>query len=163
LCGSGLVLLFVGLRWSNAYGDPRPWTVQKNGLYTFLSFVNCEKYPPSLLYLLMTLGPAILLLALLDRPAGPAASKICVYGRVPFFYYVLHIPLIHAMSVGVFYAKYGADVFKYNLANPPPADFGFGLPMVYLFWAAAVAILYRPCRWFAGLKARRRDVWLSYL
>jgi uncharacterized membrane protein len=162
-CGCGLVVLFVVLRWSNAYGDPHPWTVQKNGVYTLLSFVNCEKYPPSLLYLLMTLGPAILLLALLDRPAGPFASKVCVYGRVPFFYYVLHIPLIHAMSVGVFFAKYGPSVFKYNMANPPPPDFGFGLPLVYLFWAVAVAILYRPCRWFADLKARRRDVWLSYL
>jgi hypothetical protein len=86
-----------------------------------------------------------------------------VYGRVPFFYYVLHIPLIHGMAVAVFYAKYGPAILGYSPANPPPADFGFGLPLVYLFWAAAVAILYRPCRWFAGLKARRRDVWLSYL
>jgi uncharacterized membrane protein len=163
LCGSGLVLLFVALRWSNVYGDPHPWAVQKNGVYTLLSFVNCEKYPPSLLYLLMTLGPAILLLALLERPAGSIASKTCVYGRVPFFYYVLHIPLIHGMAVAVFYAKYGPAILGYGPANPPPADFGFGLPLVYLFWAAAVAILYRPCRWFAGLKARRRDVWLSYL
>jgi len=163
LCGTGLVLLFVALRWSNAYGDPHPWSVQKNGLYTFLSLLNCEKYPPSLLYLAMTLGPAILLLAILERPAGPAASKVSVYGRVPFFYYVLHIPLVHGMAVAVFYARYGPAVFHYGPANPPPADFGFTLPFVYLAWAVAVAILYVPCRWFAGLKARRRDAWLSYL
>jgi uncharacterized membrane protein len=163
LFGSGIVFLFVALRWTNAYGDPHPWSARKNGLYTLLSFLNCEKYPPSLLYLLMTLGPAILLLALLERPAGSVASKICVYGRVPFFYYVLHIPLIHGMAVAVFYAKYGPAIFTYGMNNPPPPDFGFGLPLVYLFWAAAVAILYRPCRWFAGLKARRRDPWLSYL
>jgi uncharacterized membrane protein len=163
LCGAGLVLLFVALRWTNAYGDPHPWSVQKNGLYTVLSFVNCEKYPPSLLYLLMTLGPAILLLSMLEKPAGPAASKVCVYGRVPFFYYVLHIPLVHGMAVVAFYSRYGPAVFRYGPGNPPPPDFGFPLPFVYVAWAVAVAILYVPCRWFAGLKARRRDRWLSYL
>jgi hypothetical protein len=141
-CGSGLVLLRRAAMVERLWRPPPVDRAEKRP-YTLLSFVNCEKYPPSLLYLLMTLGPAILLLALLERPAGSIASKICVYGRVPFFYYVLHIPLIHGMAVAVFYAKYGPAVFSYSLANPPPADLGFGLPLVYLFWAAAVVILYR--------------------
>jgi uncharacterized membrane protein len=163
LLGASLTAAFVVLRWTNLYGDPRPWSVQKSGLFTVMSFLSCEKYPPSLLYLLMTLGPSIALLALLDRHAGPATSKICVYGRVPFFYYVLHIPLVHAMSIVVGLFLSGPAIFSWSRTNPPPADAGFGLPGVYAFWLLAVAILYFPCRWFAGLKARRRDVWLSYL
>ncbi len=128
-----------------------------------LSFLNCEKYPPSLLYLLMTLGPALALLALLDRPAGPIASKIRVFGRVPFFYYVLHIPLVHAMAIVFGLIRYGPAIFTWSRTNPPPVDAGLGLPGVYAMWLLAVLILYFPCRWFAGLKSRRRDVWLSYL
>ena len=162
-CGAALSLLFVALRWTNAYGDPRPWMPQKNALFTVMSFVNCEKYPPSLLYLLMTLGPSIALLAWLERPARTAASKAVVYGRVPFFYYVIHIPLLHAMAVAAFLFTYGGAALKDGPGHPPPPDFGYGLPAVYLAWAAGVAILYVPCRWFAELKARRRDPWLSYL
>mgnify|MGYP003694602313 CR=1 FL=1 len=161
-CGSGLVLLFVVLRWSNAYGDPHPWTVQKNGLYTFLSFVNCEKYPPSLLYLLMTLGPAILLLALLERPAGPdGVQGVRVRPGAVLLLRAPHPPHPRDGRRG-FYAKYGPAVFGYGMNNPPPPDFGFGLPLVYLFWAIAV-VTSPALLWFAGLKARRRDVWLSYL
>ena len=161
--GAGLSLLFVALRWSNVYGDPRRWTPRRTPLLTLMDFLNCEKYPPSLLYLLMTLGPAILLLALLERPAGAAGSKVVVYGRVPFFYYVLHIPLVHAMAIAIFIFRYGPVVMRYGPGNPPPPDLGFGLPAVYLAWASAVAVLYLPCRWFAALKARRRDAWLSYV
>jgi uncharacterized membrane protein len=163
LLGIALTAAFVLLRWTNLYGDPRPWTTQKNGLFTVLSFLNCEKYPPSLLYLLMTLGPALALLALLDRPAGPLGSKIRVFGRVPFFYYVLHIPLVHAMAIAFGLIRYGPAIFAWSRTNPPPVDAGLGLPGVYAAWLLAVLILYFPCRWFAGLKARRRDVWLSYL
>ncbi len=161
--GLGLTAAFVVLRGSNLYGDPHAWSVQKTAVSTVMSFVNCEKYPPSLLYLLMTLGPAIALLAALDRPAGPVASKICVYGRVPFFFYVLHIPLIHAMSLAIGLALYGPAIFTWGPANPAPPDVGVGLPGVYAFWLLAVLILYYPCRWFAGVKSRRRDAWLSYL
>jgi uncharacterized membrane protein len=163
ILGAALTAAFVVLRWTNAYGDPNPWSVQKNALFTVMSFLNCAKYPPSLLYLLMTLGPAIAFLALLDRPAGPMASKICVYGRVPFFYYVLHIPLIHAMSIIVGLVLYGPAIFRWGPNNPPPANVGLGLPGVYAFWLLSVVILYFPCRWFADVKGRRREVWLSYL
>ena len=161
--GTGLTALFVALRWTNLYGDPRPWAPQKNALFTVLDFLNCEKYPPSLLYLLMTLGPSIALLALLERRPGPVASKVVVYGRVPFFYYVLHIPLIHAMEISYFLVRYGPGVFRSGPGNPPPADSGLSLAGIYLAWAVSVAILYRPCRWFADLKARRHEPWLSYL
>ena len=161
--GACLTAIFVGLRWTNVYGDPQPWSVQKNALFTVMSFLNCAKYPPSLLYLLMTLGPAIAFLALLERPAGPLGSKIRVYGRVPFFYYVLHIPLIHAMSIAVGLVLYGPAIFAWGPLNPPPDNVGFGLPGVYACWLVAVAILYFPCRWFAGLKQRNKAVWLSYL
>ena len=161
--GTGLTLFFVVLRWTNLYGDPRPWVPQKSALLTVMAFLNCEKYPPSLLYLLMTLGPSIALLAFLERRPGPVGSRVVIYGRVPFFYYVLHIPLVHAMALGVYLARYGPAVFSYGPANPPPDGFGFGLPAVYAAWLLAVAILYFPCRWFADLKARRRDVWLSYV
>ncbi|HET9794280.1 MAG TPA: heparan-alpha-glucosaminide N-acetyltransferase domain-containing protein [Thermoanaerobaculia bacterium] len=161
--GAGLSLLFVALRWANVYGDPRPWAPQKTAVLTAMDFLNCEKYPPSLLYLLMTLGPAIFLLARLERPAGAVASKVVVYGRVPFFYYVLHIPLVHAMAIAALIFRYGPGVFSSGPGKPPPGGIGFGLPAVYLAWALAVAILYLPCRWFAALKARRRDAWLSYL
>jgi len=161
--GLGLTALFVALRWTNLYGDPNRWSVQKNAIFTVMSFLNCEKYPPSLLYLLMTLGPAIALLAFLERPPGAAASRVAVYGRVPFFYYVLHIPLIHAMMIAVFLVMYGPVIFRYGPANPPPENSGLPLWGVYLAWAIVVAILYRPCRWYADLKARRHDPWLSYL
>ncbi len=163
LLGSSLTAAFVVIRWTNLYGDPRKWHAQKTALLTVMSFLNCEKYPPSLLYLLMTLGPAIALLAFLDRPAGPITSKIRVYGRVPFFYYVLHIPLIHGMAFVAGYLVYGPAMFTWGPTNPPPPNAGLGLPGVYFVWLIAVAILYFPCRWFAGVKAGRRDVWLSYL
>ena len=161
--GAAMVAVFILLRWTNLYGDPRPWHPQRTALLTVMSFMNCEKYPPSLLYLLATLGPSMILLALLDRPAGPLTSRIRVYGRVPFFYYVLHIPLIHGMSFVAGYLMYGPAMFTWGPTNPPPPDVGLGLPGVYVVWLLAVAILYLPCRWFAGLKARRREAWLSYL
>ncbi len=157
--GAGLSLLFVALRGANVYGDPRRWAPQRNAVLTAMDFLKCEKYPPSLLYLLMTLGPAILLLAFLERPPGVFGSRVVVYGRVPFFYYVLHVPLVHAAAIAALLLAFGPAALT---ANPPPGA-GFGLPVVYLAWAAVVVVLYRPCRWFAGLKARRRDPWLSYL
>ncbi len=160
--GAALTVIFVALRWTNVYGDPQPWSTQKNALFTVMSFLNCAKYPPSLLYLLITLGPAIMFLALLDRPAGPVSSKIRVYGRVPFFFYVLHIPLIHAMAILGGLLLYGPASLSWGPLNPAPADAGLGLPGVYACWLFAVAILYFPCRWFAGLKQRNKAAWLSY-
>jgi uncharacterized membrane protein len=178
LLGAGLTLGFIVLRAVNVYGDPSPWMKQPDGLRLFLSFLNCTKYPPSLLYLLMTLGPAILALALFDRP--PAARRggvgalwerltrpVVTFGRVPLFFYLLHIPLIHGGAVLCDYLRFGwsPQATDGPWAVQPgqiPEGYGVSLPVVYLVWVAVLLILYFPCRWFADLKRRRRDAWLSY-
>jgi hypothetical protein len=133
-----------------------------------LQFLGTNKYPASLLFLLMTLGPTILLIPLLERARGPVANVLSVFGRVPFFYYVLHIPLIHLIFVALSLVRFGS-VIPWMTANhpmfnpPPPAGYTYSLTALYAITILAVAILYVPCRWFADLKARRGDRWLSYL
>jgi uncharacterized membrane protein len=168
--GIGLTAAFVIVRAINVYGDPIPWTAQHSAFFTFLSFINCEKYPPSLLYLLMTLGPVIILLALLDRDLSSIWRPFIVFGRVPLFFYLLHLPLMHGIAVGLSYAKYGrADWLFLGPAGIPifgaayPRDYGYGLAGVYLIWIVVVGLLYPLCWWFARLKERRRVTWLSYL
>jgi uncharacterized membrane protein len=161
--GFGLIAGFVILRASHAYGDPRPWSPQSSPLDTAMSFLNCQKYPPSLLFLMMTMGPAILALAALDRGLGRLGHPLLVFGRVPLFFYLLQWPVAHGLAVAV-EALRGQPVgwlFGYPLSEPRPG-YGHGLPMVYLMSAVTVLLLYYPCRWFAGVKSRRRDAWLSY-
>jgi uncharacterized membrane protein len=172
--GLGATALFAVLRGFNLYGDPRPWAVASAGaagpppMPALLAFLNTTKYPASLDFLLMTLGPTVALIPLLERARGPLAGWIAVFGRVPFFFYVLHIPLIHALALAVSAARLG-HVSPWLFANhpmgnpPPPEGYAWGLPLLYAVWAVAVAILYVPCRWFAGVKARRKEWWLSYL
>jgi predicted acyltransferase len=134
-----------------------------------LSLLNTSKYPASLSFLLMTLGPTIALIPLLDRARGPVARWLSVFGRVPFFYYVLHIPLIHALALVVSKIRTGTvDPWLFTnhpMANPPvPDGYTWSLGLLYLVWAIAVVMLYFPSRWYAGLKARRSDLrWLRYL
>ena len=171
MLGIGATLLFVGLRWTNTYGNSlygssHHWGAQKNLLFTVFSFIDVHKYPPSLLYLLMTLGPAFIVLAFLDRGTPRILQPILVFGRVPLFYYLLHLPLIHGLAVLVAYARFGhadwqfGSVFNW-VAAPPGST--FSLPVVYLIWIGVVVLLYPVCRWFAEVKRRRRDAWLSYL
>jgi uncharacterized membrane protein len=155
LLGGAVTLGFILLRAANLYGDPAPWSTQATPLATLLSFLNTEKYPPSLLYLAMTLGPALMLLGAFEHARGRLADWLAVFGRVPFFYYVVHIYLLHALAVAVAFASSGA------LAANPKLD--FGLPGVYFVWLAVLVVLYPPCRWFAALKARHKDWWLSYV
>ena len=165
--GFGATALFVLLRTTNYYGDPLPWTADIE-MPVLLSFLNTTKYPASFSFLLMTLGPTIALMPLLDRARGTIARWITVFGRVPFFYYVLHIPLIHALALVVSRIREG-QVNPWLFANhpmgnpPPPEGYTWSLGLLYLVCAVAVVILYFACRWFAGLKARRKDPWLSYL
>ncbi|AGY58895.1 DUF1624 domain-containing protein [Gloeobacter kilaueensis] len=162
--GSALTAAFVVLRATNLYGDPHPWTLQKDWLWTIFSFLNCEKYPPSLLYLLMTLGPALLLLALLEKETSPVSRVFVLFGRVPLFYYLLHLPLIHGLSLAVAVARYGPRALSFGeQGNSVPTDAGFALPVVYLIWLGIVLLLFPLCAWFADIKRRRRDPWLSYL
>ena len=161
--GTALIAGFVLLRGLNLYGDASRWSMQPSTTFTLLSFINTTKYPPSLLFLLMTLGPAIVSLTLFERVRGPVARFFVVYGRVPFLYYVLHLYLIHALVVA-FAAVRGDELQGYlTLWRYLPDSWGYGLGVTYLVWVAVVLALYPICRWFAGVKSRRRDAWLSYL
>lgn len=165
LIGLGVALTagFILLRASNLYGDPAAWQAQENWLSTVLSFINCEKYPPSLLYLMMTIGPALILLAVFEGMRSRLARWITTFGRVPFLYYVAHIYLLHLLAGAMVLAVY--DDLSWMTASPPqkPADYGLSLPGVYAVWFMALAMLYPLCRWFAGLKQRRKEWWWSYL
>lgn len=167
--GLGLSLAFVALRACNAYGDPAPRQAFPAPVFTLLSFLNTTKYPPSLLFLLMTLGPAMIALWALDPRTPRVLRPAVVFGRVPLFYYVGHFVLIHALAVAVCYLRYGSawwlldspDVARYPFTPPP--GWGWPLPAVYLVWVLVVGAMYPLSRWFAGLKQRRSDPWLSYL
>ena len=168
--GLALTLTFIVLRWLNVYGDPRPWAEQPSAVFSLLSFLNTSKYPPSLLFLLMTLGPAIALLGLLDGARPGDRNPVLVFGRVPLFYFVLHIPLIHLLTIGLSWMRYGTQPFLWlpppTLGTPLasfPSDYGWSLGATYALWIAVLAMLYPVCLWFSRVKARRRDWWLSYL
>ena len=161
--GSALIAGFVLLRWSNLYGNPTPWTAQKSAGFTLLSFLDVQKYPPSLCYLLVTLGPGLILLAVFERGTPKWLNPLLVFGRVPMFYYLLHIPLLHGLSVLMNYVRFGGGDFNAIVGGVAPADAGVGLIWVYVIWLAVVCALYPACRWFADLKRRRRDLaWLTY-
>ena len=167
--GMALIAAFIAIRALNIYGDPAPWRVQPSTLFTLLSFVNTTKYPPSLLFLLMTLGPMMLALAWLEprRMDHPAARALVTFGRVPLFFYLLQWPIAHSLAI-VLSLFAGKDV-DYYFINPPafftdaPPNAGFGLATVYACWAAAVVILYFLCRWYAEVKRRHSRSLLRYL
>lgn len=165
LIGGVAVLLFIVLRAMNSYGNPNQWHVQDTWFRTILSFLDCTKYPPSLLYLLMTIGPAILAMPLLESLNGRAGKFFTVYGRVPMFYYILHIYLIHMMAVIV--ATIVGAPLEYFTSNAmifaPKEGWGYDLPGVYLAWVVAVLLLYLPSRWFMKVKQQHKKWWLSYI
>ena len=164
--GAALCLAFVVLRGLDVYGDPRPWHTSR--LTGILAFLNTTKYPASLSFLLMTLGPMFVLLGLAERWRGRLADVLTTFGRVPMFYYLLHIPVIHAAAVIVSLAREGqvnAWLFGNHPMAPPPVPDGYAwsLGLLYLVFVACVAVLYFPCRWFARQRANARSRWLSYL
>lgn len=165
LTGLGMILAFAILRYWNVYGDPRPWKPQANALYSLFDILHVQKYPPSLLFTCMTIGPAMLFLAFSERWNGRLARWVTVFGRVPFFYYILHIYTIHLLTVVLFYASgyTNADIGKGSMFNFRPTEMGFNLAGVYAVWLAVLLILYFPCRWYNKLKGSRSDWWLSYV
>jgi len=165
--GFGLLALFLILRLINNYGDPVPWSKQPRGdVFTFLSFINVNKYPPSLDFLSIMIGGGMIALALLERMQGWLANFFKVFGRVPMFYYILHLYLIHLIGVVVFYGE-GFSANQIVTPNNPfffrPSAFGFGLLGVYIVWIIVILILYPICKKYDRYKSTHRDWWLSYL
>jgi uncharacterized membrane protein len=166
--GVAMLTLFLVFRYFNIYGDPSPWAVQRNGTFTFLSFLNVSKSPPSLLFLCMTIGPGLIVLSLTEHIQNKLTAIFIVYGSVPFFYYVLHFYIIRAVNIIVFFAQgYSAkQIVDPTHQNPflfQPPHFGFNLGGVYLVWLFVIASLYFPCRWFSRYKKTHKQWWLSYL
>jgi uncharacterized membrane protein len=170
--GLACMAAFLVIRAVNAYGDPRPWAAQATPLFTGLSFLNTTKYPPSLAFLLMTLGPALVLLAGFDRRPPSATHPLVAFGRTPFAFYVGHFFLLHVLAALAALGRYGGASLAFlphplpSMGGPAalfPPGFGYGLPAVYVVWLAVLVLMLPVCRWFARVKARRRDWWLSYL
>ncbi|HEY6185464.1 MAG TPA: heparan-alpha-glucosaminide N-acetyltransferase domain-containing protein [Terriglobales bacterium] len=175
--GIGLTLAFFILRGINLYGNGTagypfsigPWKAQSSLTLTLISFFNTQKYPPSLDYLLMTLGPALIVLSLFNgvKAERGVGRFLLVFGRVPMFYYLLHIYLVHSMAIVVAWLSHQPAAWLWHGAvflNRPPDGWGFGLPFIYFIWALAIAILYLPCRWYMEFKRQHRDwAWLSYV
>jgi len=160
--GTAIIAAFVLLRLYNGYGDPRPWASQETATFTLLSFLNTSKYPPSLLFLLMTLGPTLVLLAIFERKQarqGLLSRLLIVFGRVPLFFYLLHLYVIHGLVI-TFVVAMNRDIEPFLASfDAFPSWWGFGLPAVYLIWVAVTLLLYPLCRWFAAVKARHKDSW----
>lgn len=158
--GLGMTAAFVVLRAINVYGDPSRWAHQKSAAMTLVSFLDTTKYPPSLLFLLMTLGLPMAAMGWLEGVRLRDGNPFLVFGRTPLFYFVIHMYVAHFIAIALASARYHmlADPFAMRLPG-----WGYNLPGVYLCWATVVVVMYPLCRWFAGVKRRRRDWWLSYL
>jgi len=167
--GISLLFLFVILRGINVYGDPLAWSEQRNGLYTFFSFMNIHKYPPSLLYICFTIGCALLFLPHLEKLENRFTKIMSVFGRTAFFYYILHLYLIHVLAMISFYIQghtlaqsaEAESVFKWKFVVPGE---GYGLIVVYTIWVFVIVFLYPFCKWYDSYKTNHKEKWwLSYL
>lgn len=167
-----MTIAFLVVRVINVYGDPSRWSWQSTATFTVLSFINTSKYPPSLDFLLMTLGPALIVLSWLDRLTFSRSNPLIVFGRVPMFYFVLHFFAAHVAIVLLALMRYGRSAMSFMFQPVPsmggplksfPPGFGFDLWVAYVVWIAIVVSLYPACRWFASVKERNRSWWLSYL
>lgn len=165
--GLSAIALFIIIRYINQYGDSFHWSTQKSAVFTFLSFLNVSKYPPSLLYLLMTLGPALVFLSLTENSRSWLSERIKVIGRVPMFYYLIHLYIIHIIAL---FATYFCGHTPGDMVltawiefEPKLKGYGFSLGVVYLVWASIVMMLYFFCKWYDRYKRTHQQWWLSYL
>jgi uncharacterized membrane protein len=168
IIGTTATALFVIIRAINIYGDPESWSTQNSSTFTFLSFLNTTKYPPSLLYTLMTLGPSMIFLAFAEKPLNRFTQAITRVGRVPMFYYILHLYLIHllAMLAAEFSGFSWSDMIlqRRTWVDPQLKGYGFSLGITYLVWIGVVLLLYPLCKWYDKYKtAHKEKWWLSYL
>jgi len=169
LLGAACIALFVLLRSTNLYGDSELFYADAPISIAFISFLNVSKYPPSLHFLLMTLGPAFIFLALFEKAKGKLVDGVSVFGRVPLFYYVAHLFLIHGLAMVVaeltgYDWRFLWEMYNFVTGVPELQGYGFPLIGVYAVWLSVVAMLYPLCRWYDGYKQRnKRKVWLSYL
>jgi uncharacterized membrane protein len=170
--GIAMTIAFLVLRALNLYGDQSRWEWQPTAVHAVLSFLNTSKRPPSLDFVLMTIGPALMFLSWVDGRSLSRSNPLIVFGRVPLFYFVVHFVVAHLAIVVMSVAKYGTAALGFMFQPVPsmggpatafPPGFGYDLWVAYAVWIAIVAGLYPVCRWFAGVKERRRDWWLSYL
>ena len=163
--GWGLFFSFVVIRGINIYGDPEPWSVQSTFVTTVLSFINCQKYPPSLLYLLITLGIFFLILYVFESKRLPILNPLLIFGKVPLFFYIIHIWLIHFAAIGLALPKYGlqAITLPYLLSSAMPDDYGYSLHHVYVLWIIMLIMLYPLCYWFINYKSKHKYWWLKFL
>ena len=157
ISGCVMILLFIAIRLINIYGDMHHWQQQATTFFTVLDFINTTKYPPSLLYMLMTIGPALIFLAYAENISNWLSRKITVFGKVPFFYYILHVFLIHVLGILLFF-------ISRRIWNDPHLNQGYPLWAVYIVWISVITILYFPCKWYSRYKANHpQNKWLSYL
>ncbi len=165
--GSVALLLFVVIRFINIYGDPSLWSAQKNATFTFLSFMNITKYPPSLLFDLITLGIMFLIFAIAEKANSRAGNVVSVYGKVPMFYFLVHFYLIHVILIIILFLQgfHWADLSfaTGNFGRPQNVQSGVSLWVVYLIWISVVVILYKPCVWYGKYKLSHKQWWLRYL
>ncbi len=163
--GICLIAIFIVLRCLNVYGDMNKWFPQKTTLYTLFDFIDTTKYPPSLLYMSMTIGPALIVLAVTENISNWFTRVIVIFGRVPFFYYLLHVLLIHSLVLLLNFIT-GRQNISIDFTRPPGAEAAVGYPLwvVYIAWLSVVIILYFPCKWYSTYKASHyQNRWLSYL
>lgn len=163
--GVSAVCLFIIIRFINFYGDMHHWSPQRTTLLTFMDFIKTTKYPPSLLYILMTIGPALIMLSVTENVSNWFTRFIGVYGKVPFFYYLLHVLLIHSLSwIFFFVTGRGSGDMDFMEIKPVQPEAGYPLWVVYVIWAGVIIILYFPCKWYSTYKADNPEKkWLSYL
>ena len=165
--GLSALLLFVLIRFVNIYGDPVQWSSQKNAVFTFLSFMNVAKYPPSLLFCLITLGIMFLILSFAEQAKGRFINIVPVYGKVPLFYFLVHFYVIHFTMIALMFAQgfnwSQMDFASGTFGRPKGTESGLSLWAVYLIWIAIVLVLYKPCLWFGRYKADHKQWWLKYI